>query len=150
MTAYFADTSAFAKRYINETGSYWVKSWITPANHHAILISELSLLEFSSILARHNRNGLITLLQFKQLQKEFLAHCYQEYQTIKLRTRILNLARSLMPQHSLRSLDGIQLATAITIQRKLDIPITFVSADSRLLAVAATVGFTTDDPNLHP
>jgi hypothetical protein len=54
----------------------------------------------------------------------------------------------------LRSLDALHLATArkllATASNATAQGLTFVSADTRLLAAAQWAGFATDDPNDHP
>lgn len=39
-----------AKRYLVETGSAWVRSWIVPTAGQAIIITELAVLEMFSLL----------------------------------------------------------------------------------------------------
>jgi hypothetical protein len=50
----------------------------------------------------------------------------------------------------LRTLDAIQLASAIQAMIVLNEQINFISADPNLLVVAAAAGFAIDNPNLHP
>lgn len=52
MSAFFVDTSALAKRYLVETGSNWVLSWVEPPANNVIIISELTFVEMRSLLAR--------------------------------------------------------------------------------------------------
>ena len=82
MSAFFVDTSALAKRYLAETGSAWVRSWILP------------------------RTGNVTIIT--------------------------------------------RLASALQAMRTLSISLTFVTADTRLLAAASAEGLAVDDPNAHP
>ena len=63
---------------------------------------------------------------------------------------MLTQARNLVTQYPLRTLDAIQLASAKQTLTMLNEQITFVSADSNLLVVAAAEGFKIDNPNLHP
>ena len=63
---------------------------------------------------------------------------------------MLTQPRNLVTQYPLRTLDAIQLASAKQTLTMLNEQITFVSADSNLLVVAATEGFKIDNPNLHP
>jgi hypothetical protein len=53
-------------------------------------------------------------------------------------------------QYTLRTLDAIQLASAIQAVNVLSQSTTFISSDKYLLAAAVSEGFVTDDPNLHP
>jgi hypothetical protein len=63
--------------------------------------------------------------------------------------------RDLTP-HSLRTLDALQLASALDSRRLLADPsqseiesVTFVTADARLLAITALEGFQTENPALY-
>jgi len=66
-----------------------------------------------------------------------------------LEKAILDQARLLITRYPLRSLDAIQLASAIEAANLLREAITFVSGDNNLLNAAASEGFLTDNPNLH-
>ncbi|MDZ4766916.1 MAG: hypothetical protein SGI73_20445 [Chloroflexota bacterium] len=53
-------------------------------------------------------------------------------------------------RYPLRTLDALQLASALVATNFLpDAPI-FISADLKLLAAASAEGLPTDDPNAHP
>jgi predicted nucleic acid-binding protein len=150
LSDFFVDTSALAKRYIAETGSTWVRSWILPRARNSILVSALSKVELASVLARHERSGNITPSIRKRALNNFLLHARNQYVVIELTDRVLREARSLLFKHPLRSLDALHLASAVVAERDLGLKLTFISADVRLLPVAAAEGFTTDDPTLHP
>jgi uncharacterized protein len=150
LSVYFADTSAFAKRYLPETGSTWVQSWIDPASGAVVLISALSTVEFTALLARRQREGNVTLVDFNRLHKDFLFHVRRQYRVITLRQSILTQAQQLVAKHPLRSLDAIQLASALAAAKTLGAFPTFISGDQRLLAVAAAEGFPIDNPAAHP
>lgn len=150
MTIYFADTSALAKRYLVEIGTPWVISWIEPTAGNVILISEIALVEAQSLLARRVREGSLTPASATSLKTDFLLHFRDEYLVILADTPIYQAAGQLVTKHRLRTLDAIQLASAIHAFQILGDPITFVSADYHLLTTAAQEGFTTDDPNQHP
>ena len=150
MSVYFADTSAFAKRYIPEVGSLWVQSWIEAKAGHLIVISGLSIVEFVSLLARRHREGTVSLNDFNKLQNDFLFHAARQYRVMAVTPNLLAEARQLLIKHPLRALDAVQLASALAAAKALATKPIFISADQKLLAVAALEGFRTDDPNLHP
>jgi predicted nucleic acid-binding protein len=104
----------------------------------------------ASVLARRERSGNLTPVVRKRALNNFLLHARRQYVVIELNDRMLKEARSLLIRQRLRSLDALQLASAIVAERELGIKVTFVSADGKLLPAAAAEGFTTDDPNLHP
>lgn len=149
MSVFFADTSALAKRYVPEDGSAWVQSWIEPASGHVTIISALSTVEFIALLARRQREGSVSATDFDRLRRDFMFHVRRQYQVIVLGPDVLGQAQQLVAKHPLRTLDAIQLATAHAAARAIGAFPVFVTADQRLLAVAATEGFPTDDPNAH-
>lgn len=150
MTTIFADTSAFAKRYIAEIGSVWVQNWIDPHVGNLIVVAEISRVEFTSLIARRTREGRISSSDFTRIYNDFLIHFKQQYRVISAGKIILRIAEQLLAQYPLRTLDAIQLATAWQFAKTLQQSPTFISADVKLLSIAAQMGFTIDDPNQHP
>jgi uncharacterized protein len=151
---YYFDTSALVKRYIVEVGSQWVSTIAAQSNSHLISTSHLTLVEMVSAFARRQRENTMTL-QAVQLARQLVeAHFQQNYEVVRLTDLIANLANDLLQHHPLRAYDAVQLACALTINTRFlsvsNVPITFVSADQRLISVAITEGLLTDDPNLHP
>jgi len=59
---YFFDTSALAKRYFPEIGSWWVQRITQPSANHVVIICELTPVEFYSILGRRQRDQSLTSL----------------------------------------------------------------------------------------
>jgi hypothetical protein len=147
---FFVDSSALAKRYLSETGSTWVISWIEPAADNVVIVAELALVEIQSLLARHVRGGSLNITAADALRTDFLIHYRDDYLAILLETSIIQTAGHLVNQYKLRSLDAVQLASASHAVQILGEPMTFVSADSNLLAAAIAEGFAVDNPNAHP
>lgn len=153
MSAYFVDTSALAKRYTQEVGTRWVRSWIRPNAGNVIVIAELAMVEMFSLLARRTHDGEITTRSAAYLRRAFLGHLQTNYAVIKIESSILIRSRDLVTKYvaqRLRTLDAIHLACAIQSQMALGQPLIFVSADNKLLDCAKAEGFATDDPRLHP
>ncbi len=150
MSNFFVDTSALAKRYVPEVGTKWVTSWIEPQAGHTILVSTLATVEIITALVRRERGGVISISDRVKLQNDFLLHAQNQYSVINLDEDILNSARSLLMQHQLRTLDALQLASALQVAKILGIQLIFICADTRLLAAAAAEGLLTDNPNAHP
>lgn len=93
---FFVDTSAVVKRYLAETGSGWVKSWIEPENRNEIIISALTTVEIVSVIARREQEGFITLKNRITMLDDFLLHVEQEYLVIPLDDPLLEQARNLL------------------------------------------------------
>ncbi len=150
MSVFFADTSALAKRYVSETGSAWVRRWARPGHGNIVVISEVTIVELASALARLQRDGSLSPTAFLRLRNSFLVHTEREYLLVALRRRLLLRASRLVVSHPLRALDAIQLVCALEAVQAFGTTPTFVSADRNLLTAAAAEGLPTDDPNLHP
>jgi len=150
LTTFFVDTSALGRRYLTEIGTAWVRSWIEPSVGHIIVVSELTLVEMFSALARRQRERSIAPADAAAAQANVLLHFEKQYLPVPLDTLVLSQARGLVGRYVLRSLDAIQLACALQAMAILSEPMLFISADNNLLTVAAGEGFTTDNPLAHP
>lgn len=150
MSVFFVDTSALAKRYIPETGSNWVTSWIEPQANNVIVVSELTYAELHSVFERRIRENSLTLAMAATLRNDFSIHYQDDFLFVLLSTQIIKESAALLQKHPLRALDSIQLACVKEASATLNEPITFVSADTNLLAAAAAEGFAIDNPNNHP
>lgn len=150
MNVYFVDTSALAKRYLDEVGSAWTLAWIEPPADNIVVVSELASIEMFSLFARRQREGKLTSLNASSLRVDFLLHVEQEYLTVLLDSAIVRQAQNLVTNYPLRTLDAIQLACALQAVSTLGTSMTFVSADNNLLTAARAEGFMTDNPLHHP
>ncbi len=150
MSTYFVDTSALAKRYIAETGSSWVLSWVEPPANNVIVVSELAIVEMHSLFARRQREGKLSLTSIYSLRVDFLLHFENEYLSVPIEGSILKHAQHLITNYTLRTLDAIQLACALHAENILSVSMNFVSADNNLLTAATAEGFMTDNPLNHP
>ena len=151
---YYLDTSALIKRYLTETGSRWIRDVVQPAAGHLWATSQLTTIEINSAFARRRREGTVTPAQYADCQSAFAEDCVTLYQLVEIGDTVLALARDLVQRHPLRTLDALQLASALLVSRLFAglnlTPLTFLSADDRLLAVAQAEGLQTDNPNLYP
>jgi hypothetical protein len=138
-----------AKRYIREQGSTWVMSWIIPSADNLTIVSALTNIELFSALARREREGIIPSNLTPLVRNDVLYHFETEYLVIDLDSSVMVKARDLTTLYPLRTLDAIQLACAIYAKNNLNLPVTFIGADTHLLSAAAAEGFATDNPNLH-
>jgi predicted nucleic acid-binding protein len=144
------DTSALGKRYMTEIGSSWITTQTQSATGNIILISELTTVEVCSALSRKQRLKQLSATDNAQLRGEFLTHVDEEYLAFPVDALILARDRDLVNKHPLRTLDAVQLASALEAIVVLNEPLTFVSADTDLLAAAALEGLSIDNPLLHP
>ena len=57
MGAYFLDSSALIKRYLNETGTKWVRALTEARSANSIYAARIAAVELTAILARQQRAG---------------------------------------------------------------------------------------------
>jgi predicted nucleic acid-binding protein len=150
LSDFFVDTSALAKRYIPETGSAWLTGWVEPIAGNVVIISAVTIVEMISLMVRREHEGNISTSARIKIQNDFLLHVEREYLVIELDKDLLTSARSVVVNHQLRTLDALQLASAVVAEKSLGIKITLVSADQKLLPAAVAEGFMVDDPEQHP
>jgi len=154
MAAYYFDTSALGKRYVNEIGAGWVRALTAPAAGHALLTARITMAEMYSVLARRRREGSVPADSCTKAAQAFTAHSFAEYKFIELDVSIIERVRDLFDRYPLRAYDLVPLASALAanqalVDRQLP-PLVFISADDRLLKVATAEGLAVDNPNLHP
>jgi predicted nucleic acid-binding protein len=59
MTTYYLDASALSKRYVQESGTTWVRTLVDPAAGHTLLTARITMVEIYSALTRRKREGSI-------------------------------------------------------------------------------------------
>lgn len=142
MKAYFLDTSAFIKRYLNEAGSETVDSiFDADGPKH---ISSLCLLETHSNIQRlHMVDGLLTSTQAEMLQAAVALDIDSGRVTVVNPTAVdIEEAVRLLARSYLTAVDALQVAIAIGLGPDT----VFVSADAKLNRVAEQQGLTVLDP----
>jgi uncharacterized protein len=134
----YLDTSALAKRYLNEAGSEdfvaFASRWQTMAT------SRLTALEFGCLLGRRRRNGDLS----DALEREVVAAfeedtAFGHLDVVPVRDQHLSIAWQLLQrprQHPLRTVDALHLAIA------RDAAAVVLATAARILSLAAAdLGF---------
>lgn len=103
------------------------------------------------MIFRRQRIENLPLRRASRIRSALTRHLETEYVGVAVDKSIFYAAQQLIRKYSLRTLDAIQLACALRAftlapQRQ----ITFVSADTNLLAVATAKGFAVDNPLNYP
>lgn len=154
MSYYFLDSSALVKRYIAETGTTWIRSLTSADAGNVIVIAHITQAEVVSGAMRRKREGSITARTARAIRLLIDRHSSREYRVVGLTAQIMQRAEDLLETHALRAYDSVQLASAVESNARIVAiglpPITFISADTHLLAAAIAEGLSTDDPNVHP
>jgi len=105
----FFDSSAWAKRYIAETGSDEVESICMNAEN--VTLSVLCIPEIISAFTRLKRENKVTLNQYKQLQKS-LYKDIEDVILINISLEIIGYTVNLIKKYPLRTLDTLHIACA--------------------------------------
>ncbi len=138
----YFDTSALAKWYLNEERSEEVETFIR--NHGPVAISDVTVVEMRSLLARRRREKQIG----RRLESRIFATFEDDIHQGHLRCHALpsGMARgavnliSELPEVSLRTLDALHLSIAREIQVDL-----VATADRVMAEGASAMGFSVAD-----
>ncbi len=119
----FFDSSAWAKRYIEEKGSDVIESLCQQADQ--ITLSVLCIPEIISAFARLRREAKLSEDQYLQL-KEVLFDEIRDVRLINLTHEVLHDSVKLLEKYNLRTLDALHIACALSVPIDL-----FVTADRK-------------------
>ncbi len=130
----FFDTSAFAKRYIQEAGSQQVLDLCGQAD--ALAVSVICLPEMISTLSRLVREEKFSDGQYRATRKRVLADL-EDADICEITPSVMTNTLGLLEGYRLRAMDALHLGCAMAYQ-----PDVFVSADRRQIGAAAGAGLT--------
>jgi predicted nucleic acid-binding protein len=149
VAVYFLDTSAAVKRYVQETGTGWIRNLADPAAGHFFYVARITEVEMMAAIARRGRDGSLSLAQAGAALSQFRRDFAQDYRIAEITIPLLRHAAQLADTHVLRAYDAVQLAAALEIQRQ-DPTLTLVAADGDQNTAALAEGLPVEDPNTHP
>lgn len=134
----YLDTSALAKLYVQEDGSDELDSALV--DRRDLLISELSLTELTSAIARRVREGTMPATAGRHIYQQVFRDVREgEYRLLDLTSATHREAERLLltigRQAPIRSGDSLHLATAALADAR-----TLITYDRQMLAVASTLG----------
>jgi len=131
--AYF-DTSALLKQYVTETGSNWVRTYLSSATAPIVFTSQLTAVEATCAFARRLRDGALLPIDYATAVRAFDHDIAYRYTLLDVMSVTIDAARRLANLHPLRAYDAVQLATAWSLNQDLvndgEAPLTFVCADN--------------------
>lgn len=131
----FFDSSAYAKRYIEEPGSQAVDKLCMAATELALNI--VCIPEIISALNRRVRERVLTPRHYEEV-KERLFEEVQDVVIINLTPSVISTCTAVLEQSPVRAMDGLHVACAIQWDAEL-----FVSADRRQISAARKAGLRT-------
>ena len=150
MSAYFLDTSALVKRYIDEQGTEWIQSIVSSDAGHNIFIAQITRAEIVSAASRRKREGTVTARTVHAIRLMVDRHARQEYREIGLADQIIQRAQDLLEVYPLRAYDAVQLACALEVNIGLESSgfesLIFISSDLKLLETAGLERLSTVNP----
>jgi uncharacterized protein len=152
MARYFFDSSALAKLYQPEAGSSRVEALVNESDRR-ILISRLTVVEMHSVFAGKVRMGNLSPADAAAVRNHFLNDVATAVLTVlAIKDHHYAEAERLLVQHGnqrrLRTLDALQLAVALDVQRHGSLD-SVVAADNALCEVAAAEGLPITNPEVQ-
>jgi len=131
MRVYF-DSSAFAKRYIDEDGTGEVWAWCERARELAL--SVITVPELISAFRRLHREGRLTVCQYQNIKGDLMADITDAI-ICDTTPQVIQYAVQALEAHPLRGMDAIHLGAARACAAEV-----FVSADARQCRAAESLG----------
>ena len=131
MRVYF-DSSAFAKRYIDEPGTPEVLVWCDQAAE--LVLSVIAIPELISAFCRLEREGKLSASQYRRLKSDFLADIADAL-ICDTTPQVLQHSVQALERYPLRGMDAIHLGAAVVSAARV-----FISADTRQCAAAEALG----------
>lgn len=137
----FLDTSALAKRYIQEPGSEELEElFLSSASD--VFVSTLSLPEFAAALGRKIRDREIDKRAATKAMKEFEQDWNNLFIKVPVTESVALAASSLAIKYPLKGADAVHLAAAIAAGVSL-----FVASDRQLIKMCAKLDIRSYDPS---
>ncbi|MBS1580300.1 MAG: type II toxin-antitoxin system VapC family toxin [Bacteroidetes bacterium] len=127
----FLDISSLSKLYHHEKGTNELEQLFTTFSIDAIFLAEITKIEFASAIWKKVRTKEISQQQAKTTVALFESDCLK-FSFIATDSLIIEKAQLLITEYGtkgLRTLDSLQLATAVSLKQKAEV---FITADKLL------------------
>ena len=128
----FFDSSALAKRYIDELGTAQVLAWCDKATE--LVLSVIAIPELISAFCRLRRERKLSASQYQRLKRDLMADIADALICDTTPQVMRHLVQAL-ERHPLRGMDAIHLGAAVVSAAEV-----FISADARQCAAAKALG----------
>jgi predicted nucleic acid-binding protein len=142
----FLDTSSLARRYFpSERGARRVRAVCAPSLGHALFQARIAAVEFAAALNRRVRDGTLPVQERNRHWQAFQIHLRDQYRVIQATEAVYASAQHLVFTYALRSLDALQLASALAVRARLRrSQLQFWTADEQQAAAARGEGLTVE------
>ena len=137
----YLDSSALIKRYVDESGSNELDSFMEQASE--ILISRITVFEIYAILSRLLHTRQITHKEYQESKRDFQM-TLKDYQISEFQSTTSKTASELFDDTYLKTLDILQLTFGILNREAIDY---VVCSDTKLKAAFKEYGLEVFDPN---
>lgn len=131
----FLDSSAFAKRFVDEEGSDKVEA--TCAQASELGLSVICVPEIMSALNRRRRERSLTTSQYTEAKQQLL-YDVRDADIINLSVSVVGSSIGVLEESPIRAMDALHIACALHWGAKL-----FVSSDKKQLSAARRAGIKT-------
>ncbi len=128
----FFDSSAFAKRFIDETGSDEIEQICLGSD--SIALSSICFPEIISAINRRLRENHLSKKDYFLIKERMIIE-FESIEVINVLPEVIGKTITLLEKYNLRTLDAIHVASAIIWKAEL-----FVSADKRQAVSAKKAG----------
>ena len=136
MILYF-DSSALVKRYVEEQGTSDVLVWMDASDLNGTVL--VTRVEVAAAITRAKRMRYVSQEETRKFLDTFHRE-WNSFQRLPVSETLVARADALACEHNLRGYDAIHLASALTWQELLDLPVTVVTYDMELAAAAQASG----------
>ena len=146
MMLYYLDSSAWAKRYFQETGSEAVD--VLFEQLPVLACSPLGFIEVGATMARKRNAGEMTHEEFEPKRASLLKD-WQRFLRIDVTPPVVLRALDAAGAYGLRGADSLHLASALALKEQLDHDsreFALVTSDRELKAAALKAGLAVVDP----
>ena len=134
------DTSALAKRYVQEPGSEELEQLLASITTE-VFVSTLVFVQFASAMGRKFRDKEIAKVPASAAIRELEKDWYEVFIKIPLEDTLAETAASIALEYSLKGADAVHLASAKVAGAEL-----FVASDNKLIRVAKKMGINSYNP----
>ena len=110
MAGYFVDSSALVKRYVQETGTGWVRGITRHSPTTIIYIARITAVELTCAVARRRKGKTLTPRCASSILHRFGKHLDGRYVVVEVTPSLLDDAMRLGNAHALCAYDAVQLA----------------------------------------
>jgi predicted nucleic acid-binding protein len=131
----FLDSSAFAKRFVDEAGSDKVEDACAQASE--LGLSVICVPEIISALNRRRRERSVTATQYAEAKQRLLEDV-RDVDIINLAVPVVGSAIGVLEESPVRAMDALHIACALEWGAQL-----FVSSDKQQLSAARAAGIKT-------